>query len=907
MGKRSSTRLVCPDFEIAFGRIGKGRVESRQAMPFKVVVLRSHLSQILVKKLLRVTISILVLLPLRMLLSAEVPQADLERYRQEIAPVLKAACAGCHGPKKQKGSFRIDTLDSDLLTGGDVSWWLEVFEVISNGEMPPEDADHPLKDEEKARIVDWLSGEIQLASQVRRSREAHTSFRRMTRYEYNYSMQDLLGLPFDFSRDLPPETSSEDGFKNSSEMLQMTAMQLVQYRKQARRALHSATIRGKRPDPVYYGIPMRAFTERFDPEYAASVARTLKRIREKDISLQEALQAEEKKYRGRPGGTYFRNLITGQGVKPRWSYHGAKYAWKPVSKRPEIPPAMQDVVVIAPNQKFVVDVGNGLPDEGNMRVRIRAARLLEENTDDRHHPTLRLYFGNQPSNDSRLSVNVGKDVVIDAPPGDARFYHWDVPLGEVPRNAFRDSHRLGQLPNPGEFLSLLNTSSVPASLTVDYLEIIAPALEQWPPESHTRIFPPRDEDIEEEVYAREVLTGFMERAWRRPVTEAEVSQKLLLYDRLRPGCIDFQEAMVEVMASVLSSPKYLYLGRIAGEGEDGRRITDLELASRLSFFLWSSLPDEELLTAAATGSLSKGAVLEQQTRRMLTDPKVQRFAQHYTRQWLGMEELDFLKFDTKVHGRIDPLLVESMKREPVAFFSEVLGQNRSIFEFLDSDYALLNDRLARHYGLPEVLGHQLRKVALSPDDRRGGLLAQAGLLAMNSNGKDSNPLKRGIWILENLLNDPPPPPPPTVPEIDLADPDILKLTLKQRMEDHRDDPACASCHSKIDPWGIAFENFDALGRWRDTVRGAPVDASSMLFNKEELHGIKGVKDYLLNNRQKQFSRAMTHKLASYALGRPITFSDRSEVDRISTELREEGGGLRDLILLIVKSDLFQLD
>ena len=272
-----------------------------------------------------------------------------------------------------------------------------------------------------------------------------------------------------------------------------------------------------------------------------------------------------------------------------------------------------------------------------------------------------------------------------------------------------------------------------------------------------------------------------------------------------------------------------------------------------------------------------------------------------------MEELDFLKFDTKVHGRVDPLLVESMKREPVAFFSEVLGQNRSIFEFLDSDYALLNDRLARPYGLPEVLGHQLRKVALSPDDRRGGLLAQAGLLAMNSNGKDSNPLKRGIWILENLLNDPPPPPPPAVPEIDLADPDILKLTLKQRMEDHRDDPACASCHSKIDPWGIAFENFDALGRWRDMVRGAPVDASSMLFNKEELHGIKGVKDYLLNNRQKQFSRAMTHKLASYALGRPITFSDRLEVDRISTELREGGGGLRDLVLLIVKSDLFQLN
>jgi hypothetical protein len=248
-----------------------------------------------------------------------------------------------------------------------------------------------------------------------------------------------------------------------------------------------------------------------------------------------------------------------------------------------------------------------------------------------------------------------------------------------------------------------------------------------------------------------------------------------------------------------------------------------------------------------------------------------------------------------------------MKQEPVALFAEMLKDNRPVMDFIHSNYVLANNRLAEHYGLPEVFGDQLRKVKLSPESKRGGLLGQAGLLAMNSNGKDSNPLKRGVWLLENLLNDPPPPPPPAVPEIDLADPEILKLTLKQRMEDHRDDPACFSCHSKIDPWGIAFENFDALGQWRDKIADQPVDASSLLFNKDELHGMKGLKDYLLANRQNQFARAMSHKLAAYALGRPLTFGDRSQVDHITAGLRKQGDGLADLVFRIVKSDLFQLN
>ena len=445
------------------------------------------------------------------------------------------------------------------------------------------------------------------------------------------------------------------------------------------------------------------------------------------------------------------------------------------------------------------------------------------------------------------------------------------------------------------------------SLLIDYVEIIAPALDQWPPESHTRIFFHRKERVKEKTYAREVLTRFMTRAWRRPVSDAEVNQKLGLYAKLRPQCSSFEEAMVEVLASVLASPKFLYLVRAGGEEENGQRISDFELASRLSFFLWSSGPDAELMGLAKQGKLSDVKVLEEQANRLLSDSKSQRFARHYTRQWLGMEQLDFLKFDAKEHGRMDPLLVESMKQEPVALFAEMLQRNLPVMDFLHSDYAMVNDRLAKHYGLPEVIGNDLRSVKLPSGGRRGGVLTQAGLLAMNSNGKDSHPLKRGIWLLENLLNDPPPPPPPDPPKIDLTDPEILKLTLKQRMEDHRNDPACISCHVKIDPWGIAFENFDAVGKWRDTIGRDPVDATSVLFNKHELRGMQGLKEYLLANRQDQFARAMAHKMAAYALGRPLTFGDRSQVDRITAKLRKQGDGLADLVFLIVKSDLFQLN
>ena len=238
-------------------------------------------------------------------------------------------------------------------------------------------------------------------------------------------------------------------------------------------------------------------------------------------------------------------------------------------------------------------------------------------------------------------------------------------------------------------------------------------------------------------------------------------------------------------------------------------------------------------------------------------------------------------------------------------FDEMLRTDASVLDFLHADYTMANERLALHYDLPNVKGNDFRRVALQANSKRGGLLTQAGLLAMNSSGDDSHPLKRGVWLLESLLNDPPPPPPPAVPEIDLADPEIAKMTLKERIEDHRNHAACMSCHAKIDPWGIAFENYDALGQWRNQINGQPVDATSTLFNKQKLDGMDGLKRFLLENRQDQFVRAMVHKLTTYALGRPLVFADRSAVDEITSKVRQQGDGLATMIELIAMSDLFR--
>ncbi len=843
----------------------------------------------------------------------EAPKPKLAAFRKDIQPILREACIQCHGPETQEGNIRIDTLDPDLLQGSDVDWWLEVVAVLSNGEMPPPD-EVQLADDDRSKLIQWLSSEIQVASTVRRAEQGHSSFRRMARYEYNYALQDLLGLPYDFATDLPPESSSEDGFQNSSEMLHMSAVQFGTYHELSRRALQQATVRGERPAQIYWGVSMQTAAASEWTKQEAELEKIRQQHKDDPEKLKQELDRRTEGFQKPPTGTHYRNQSTGQAARVSWGYGGAKYAWPPAQMSPEVPPVSPHIAVIPLRQKLIVELGDTVPDTGTLRVRARAARTSVKST---RIPSLQLEFGWQASNDSHASVKIGgHDLAVHAAPDKPQFYQWDVPLSEIyPRNSVRKKSKMGDLPSPSEYVKLVNSSDIHGDIQIDYVEITAPVYDHWPPDSHNRIFFDSANKENETVYAREVLTRFMSRAWRRRVTTSEVDQKLALLTQIRPDCDDFQEAMVEVLATVLASPNFLYVVRedAALEGLSERRqqhlhrdsLSDYDLATRLSMFLWCSTPDEELLGLAASGQLSSPDVLGRQVERMLTDARSRRFSKHFVRQWLGMQLLDFLAIDRKVYPQFDPTLKEAMQEEPVAFFHHVLQNDRSVLDFIHADYTMANERLARHYRLSRVYGNHFRLVKLESHHRRGGLLTQAGLLAMNSDGKDSHPLKRGIWLLESLLNDPPPPPPPAVPEIDLADPEIAKLTLKQRIEDHRNHAACLSCHEKIDPWGIAFENFDAVGNWRMQVQGKPVDASSLLFNGQKLVGMDGLKRFLLKNRQDQFARAMVHKMTTYALGRPLTFGDRSSVDQITAEVRKRGDGLATMVTLIVTSELFQ--
>jgi mono/diheme cytochrome c family protein len=837
------------------------------------------------------------------------PQADIKSFKDRIQPLLNQHCVDCHGPDTTEGNIRIDTLDPNLLHGKDTDWWVEIFAVVTKGEMPPPD-DSELSDSDRQILVDWLSSELQSASLLKRKSANRSTVRRLTRYEYNYALQDLLGLPWDFAKDLPPEPRSAEGFENSSELLHLSVSQFETYHRLAREALQKATVRGDRPPVVHWGIAMRQAAEREWAPQDEKINKIKTEFADDPEKLNLELERLNQEFRQPHRQAYYKQLSTGRTAPVQWSYYNAKYAFAPIDHEPAFPDEYDGVAILpaSRNPRLVIELGNQLPDEGTMRVTLRASRADLENP---VIPSVQLMFGWQASNEGRALLSVSSDdTLVTGTPDEPQLIQWEVPLGEIyPRNTVRKTSSMGATPSPSEYIRIANTSASPCEIQVDFVKVEAPVYDQWPPDSHRRIFVSRDPDMDDVDYAQRVLEHFMRKAWRRDIRPDELERKMALYETMRAQSEDLEEAVLEVLATVLSSPQFLFVGLDSAAPPSDtdpapHTENDFALATRLALFLWCSLPDEQLLQLAATGQLSESSVLVSQVERMLEDPRSQRFARHFVHQWLKMELLEFVNFKQHVPG-FDPLLKEAMQREPVEFFQEVLRQDSSVLDFLHADYTLVNERLARHYGLADIRGNHFQRVTLPEGLHRGGLLTQAGFLAMNSDWPDSHPLKRAIWLLECLLDDPPPPPPPAVPQIDLANPEIAKMTLKERIEDHRNHAACRSCHIKIDPWGIAFENYDALGQWRDQIKGKSVDASSELFNHQTLRGMDGLKRFLLEERQDQFVQAMVGKVATFALGRTPGFEDRAAIDQITAAVREKKDGLRTLIFEVVQSELFQ--
>ena len=426
------------------------------------------------------------------------------------------------------------------------------------------------------------------------------------------------------------------------------------------------------------------------------------------------------------------------------------------------------------------------------------------------------------------------------------------------------------------------------------------------PESHKRIFicPPAHTNKAE--CARTIIASFARRAFRRPVPDEELGRLLKLFKSVDADSGSFESSIKITLQAVLVSPHFLFRGELQPEPGNPRRIypiDDFALASRLSYFLWSSMPDYELFQQAERGTLHRN--LESQVKRMLSDPRANALVENFTGQWLQLRNLDLVMPDAKQFPDFDEDLRKAMRRETEMFFGSILREDRSILEFIDANYTFANERLARHYGLKGLKGEGFQRVSLR-GNRRGGLLTQAGILTVTSNPTRTSPVKRGKWVLENLLGTPPPPPPPNVPELKEGQEAVLRRTLRQRMEQHRVDPNCAACHARMDPIGFGLENYDAIGAWRAKDGEFPIDASGKLVSGESFKGAAEFKRILLKQKRDEFVRCLTEKMLTYALGRGLEYYDQCAVDQITKNLAKNRYKLSSLVVEVIKSAPFQM-
>lgn len=411
---------------------------------------------------------------------------------------------------------------------------------------------------------------------------------------------------------------------------------------------------------------------------------------------------------------------------------------------------------------------------------------------------------------------------------------------------------------------------------------------------------------EEETCAKQILSTLMRRAYRRPVSDADLARPMEFFRDGRKEA-NFDAGIEAALSAVLVSREFLFRVEQEPKGLAGKspyRITDLELASRLSFFLWSSVPDDELLDVAARGQLNQPDVLAKQTRRMLADPRSLSLVSNFASQWLHLRNLDSITPDGRLFPDFDDNLRQAMRRETELLFEEVLRDDRSVLDLLRTDHTFLNERLAKHYGIPNIYGPRFRRVALGPETPRGGLLRHASVLTVTSYATRTSPVIRGNWILGTLLGTAPPPPPPNVPALE-DNAVSASLPVRERLAQHRANAACASCHDLMDPVGFALENFDALGRWRTLEEGKPVDASGGFPDGAKFTGVAGLEQALLN-RPELFASTLTEKLLTFALGRGVESFDAPAVRQVVRDAKADNHRFSAIVLGIVKSTPFTM-
>ncbi len=779
--------------------------------------------------------------------------------------VLDRYCVTCHNEKLRTAELILtkDKIDPAKVTKS-AAVWEKVVWKLRTGTMPP--AGMPRPDQATYdSFATYLETELDRAAALSPN-PGRTGVHRLNRAEYTNAIRDLLALEVDGGTLLPPDESAY-GFDNIADVLSVSSMLLERYmaaaRKISRRAIGDADVRPgfdtyevhkflRQDDRMNEDLPFGsrggiAIRHYFplDGEYVIKI-RLQREARERIRGLHEPHQID----------------VRVDGVRVKLFTVGGEAHGRPA------PIFSLGTEVGAPEQEQYerfADEALEARFPAKMGTRVIAVSFVNQSA----IPEGPLYYINgRPDFIPRLALS---DLI------ENRGGTPDVQTVSI--GGPYDAKGLGETPSRWKIFVCRPANNNPAN------------------------------NNDDAACAKKIVSTLARRAYRRPVAEEDLQPLLKFY---KAGRSDggFEAGISRALEAILVSPEFLFRIEHEPVPQSGMapgavyRVSDIDLASRLSFFLWSSIPDDELLRVAEQGKLQDPAVLEQQVQRMLRDPRSHALGSSFAAEWLGLRSLAAAKPDQNVFSDFDENLRDAFRQETELFFENIVGEDRSVLEFLDADYTFVNNRLAEHYRIPGIYGSHFRRVKLS-DGRRGGLLGQGAILTATSYGNRTSPVSRGKWVMENLLGTPPPPPPPNVPSLKDQGEDGRVLTIRQRMEQHRANPVCASCHKLMDPLGFALENFDGIGRWRTSDSDSPIDSSGILPDGTKFDGPAELRALLLR-KPEQFVNTVTGKLLTYALGRGLEYYDAPVVRTIIRGSAASNYRWSSLVMGIAKSTPFQM-
>ncbi len=796
-------------------------------------------------------------------LAQQNPPTALEKT---IRPFLVENCLYCHNAKKASGGLNLEQFQTAASLTAERETWERILQRLQAGEMPPKGAPHP-DDATVQAFIRLVEGEFERADKLVKPDPGRVTARRLNRAEYNNTVRDLLGVNFGPADDFPQDDSGY-GFDNIGDVLSLSPVLMEKYLTAAEKIARIA---------VYGEEPLKPTLARFSQQGRPPIKTSMTPLFDYDetgLSLPNSVHVT---HRFPAEGEYVFRILLG-GNRPGSSEPMQLALW---IDGQQVKTMDFDPEKLASFEIDRQELGGKVPE---IRARVTAGEHWVAVTQLRMYEGLPArYNGPNPSKRTPPPVQEFKPRPGLPPERIEEF-----------RKRFEERRR--------------EAERVPVNdARVSNVEIGGP-YNQRPgptPESYQKVFICGHAAGEHQpTCARKIVAQLARRAYRRPATQAEIGQLASLVTLAQRKGDSFEEGICLAIQATLVSPHFLFRIERDAQANATRTVTPHELAARLSYFLWSTMPDEELSRLADNGSLSKPTVLSAQVQRMLKDERARALVENFGGQWLELRKLESVKPDRQRFPQFDEYLRRSVQQETEAFFTHIVRADRSVLDFIAADYTFLNERLAQFYKIPGVKGVEFRQVALKPETQRGGILTQASVLTVSSYTTRTSPVLRGKWILENILNAPPPPPPPGVPTLD-EEKVGSAASLRQQLEEHRKNPTCASCHSRMDPLGFGLENFDAIGSWRTMDGKFPIDATGTLPDGRTFKGPQELKTILLAGRD-SFTEGLTEKLLTYGLGRGLERYDKPTVKQIAKRVAANDYRFSSLVLEIVNSLPFQM-